>query len=574
MSSDTFQVQRFGEEKQDDLENEQDLLAKLKAKIAGSRPEVKSEKVREEKKEESSEPKTKKNKKKRKRENVPQDSEENTGFTKLGVFDAKDKAKVRRVLPKWLAQPDIVSLDLGDQQMPIEDMKELDESILQILKSTGAKYFFPVQRQVIPQLILSAKRKFFRPSDICVSAPTGSGKTLAFVLPIVQSLKSRIVPRVRALVILPVQDLAAQVFKVFRAYTENNDLRVKLLSGQKSFSQEQNELVMPGIEPGTFHSLADIIVATPGRLVDHLQKTEGFSLTHLQFLIIDEADRVMEDVQNDWLNHVDRAVYSNPETRPKPGPINCASLSNSGSAIYLQKLLFSATLSQNPEKLQQLELYEPKLYTSVVDPEDILANEGLDGNNADEESFVGQYTTPKELTETVLLIEDTLKKPLSLVNLIHQKEMKKVLIFAKSIENSHKLTLMLQAMQVKVSELSSQLKRGKRGKILNQFKNDKIDILVATDALARGIDIGKIDFVISYDCPKFVKTYIHRVGRTARAGQSGRAVTLIENNQLKAFKMMLKQVGKNHQLEEEQIQVTENDVVNYEKALEQAKELT
>ena len=84
----------------------------------------------------------------------------------------------------------------------------------------------------------------------------------------------------------------------------------------------------------------------------------------------------------------------------------------------------------------------------------------------------------------------------------------------------------------------------------------------------------QVDFVISYDCPKFVKTYIHRVGRTARAGQSGRAVTLIENNQMKAFKMMLKQVGKNHQLEEEQIQVTENDVVNYEKALEHAKELT
>ena len=100
---------------------------------------------------------------------------------------------------------------------------------------------------------------------------------------------------------------------------------------------------------------------------------------------------------------------------------------------------------------------------------------------------------------------------------------------------------MLQAMKIKVSELSSQLKRGKRGKILNQFKNDKIDILVATDALARGIDIGKIDFVISYDCPKFVKTYIHRVGRTARAGQSGRAITLIENNQMKAFKIMFKQ---------------------------------
>ena len=150
---------------------------------------------------------------------------------------------------------------------------------------------------------------------------------------------------------------------------------MKLLSGQKSFAQEQNELVLPGIEPGTFHSLADIIVATPGRLVDHLQKTEGLSLVHLQYLIIDEADRVMEDVQNDWLNHVDRAVYSDPEQRPKPGPINCASMAK--STIHLQKLLFSATLSQNPEKLQQLELYEPKLYTSVINPKDILANEGL-----------------------------------------------------------------------------------------------------------------------------------------------------------------------------------------------------
>ena len=109
--------------------------------------------------------------------------------------------------------------------MPIEEMKQLDDSILQVLKSNGVEYFFPVQRQVIPQLINTVQRKFFRPSDICVSAPTGSGKTLAFVLPIVQALKSRIVPRVRALVILPVQDLAAQVFKVFRTYTENNNLR-------------------------------------------------------------------------------------------------------------------------------------------------------------------------------------------------------------------------------------------------------------------------------------------------------------------------------------------------------------
>ena len=141
----------------------------------------------------------------------------------------------------------------------------------------------------------------FRPHDVCVSAPTGSGKTLAFVLPIVQALKGRIVPKVRALVVLPVQvptlslklhifwygkgkkflhtsrwfqDLAAQVYKVFLQYTEGTQLRVKLVSGQKGFKQEQLELVKPDT-CGGYHSMVDILVATPGRIVDHIQKTEG-----------------------------------------------------------------------------------------------------------------------------------------------------------------------------------------------------------------------------------------------------------------------------------------------------------
>ena len=145
-------------------------------------------------------------------------------------------------------------------------MPGLNDSLVQKLRENNLKYFFPVQRQVIPHLL--HRNPFYRPADLCVSAPTGSGKTLAFVLPLVQLLSKRIVPRVRALVLLPVQDLAAQVFKVFQAYAGNH-LRVKLISGQKSFAQEQMELVV-ACESG-FHSLADIIVATPGRLVDHIQ---------------------------------------------------------------------------------------------------------------------------------------------------------------------------------------------------------------------------------------------------------------------------------------------------------------
>lgn len=335
---------------------------------------------------------------------------------------------------------------------------------------------------------------------------------------------------------------------------------MKLLSGQKSFAQEQTELVLKGVDESTYHSLADIIVATPGRLVDHLQKTAGFSLSHLRYLIIDEADRVMEDVQNDWLTHVECAVYANEKQRPKPGPINAVPKIGE---IPLQKLLFSATLSQNPEKLQQLKLYEPKLYTSVVDPNDILAKSN------DDDNFVGQFTTPKELEESILLIENSLQKPLVLVNLIKQKGMKKVLIFTKSIENSHTLSVVLKAMDLKVAEMSSQLKKGQRGKILSQFKNDKINVIVATDALARGIDIGTIDFVVSYDCPKFIKTYIHRIGRTARAGRSGHAITLIESKQLRPFKTMLKQVSKNPDLPQEGIKIQADIEKTYEKVMQE-----
>ena len=281
----TFDIKRFGEERlEDDEDHEKELLKRLKQKIAAAKksPVV----VQEPKETKVVEKKKSKKKNKRKREASPPVTEQEVGkvaFTSLGHQDRKDHAKVRRVLPKWLANPNIVSMDLADQQMAVGDMTLLDSSILDTLKANGVDYFFPVQRQVIPHLLDTKHQQFFRPSDICVSAPTGSGKTLAFVLPIVQALKSRIVPRVRALVILPVQDLAAQVFKVFRSYSEKSGLRVKLLSGQKSFAQEQNELVLKGLDEDTYHSLADIIVATPGNYLFSIYLLRYFSQPHFPF---------------------------------------------------------------------------------------------------------------------------------------------------------------------------------------------------------------------------------------------------------------------------------------------------
>ena len=144
-----------------------------------------------------------------------------------------------------------------------------------------------VQSQIIPELLDGVKAGFigcpmgYRPSDICCSAPTGSGKTLAFVVPIVQALKGRVEPQVRALVVLPTRDLANQVYKVFEAYTSGTSLRIGMAYGLKSFTYEQEHLMRT--KKGG--QVADVVVATPGRLVDHVKHTQGFSLKYLRFLV-------------------------------------------------------------------------------------------------------------------------------------------------------------------------------------------------------------------------------------------------------------------------------------------------
>ena len=370
----------------------------------------------------------------------------------LGEHLSKNKSKVKRVLPKWLANPDIVPCDY-DSLLNINELGCLDEQTLSALQDHKITHFFPVQSQVIPRLISNLGHNFFPPNDICVSAPTGSGKTLAYVLPILQNLKQRVVPSVRALIVLPVQDLAVQVYKVFQTFNKGTDLRIKLLSASKSFTQEQRELVREGVEG--LHVLVDILVATPGRLVDHLQKTEGFSLKNLRFLVIDEADRVMQNVQNDWLSHVENSVYS--QGRKRMGPFNVANASKVQTP--LQKLLFSATLSQHPEQLQDLNLFEPKLFTSVSKPDDdlvkIIADEE-DSLEKTEDGFVGQFTTPKELSEyfTLCLSE---KKIQVLEYLIRSKNMQKVIIFANAIYRVHNLTAHLNEYGIKTAEFSSKV---------------------------------------------------------------------------------------------------------------------
>lgn len=206
-----------------------------------------------------------------------------------------------------------------------------------------------------------------------------------------------------------------------------------------------------------------------------------------------------------------------------------------------QKLLFSATLSQDPEKLQNLRLFQPKLFTSVIGSfDEYLSNleKTLEGEKKPEAKgeFIGKYTTPAELSEKYCLTESRFK-PLTLFTLIDENQWTKFLVFTNSAESAHRLAYVLRFMAqgspLTIAELSATLKPTTRSDILSKFSKGKISGLVCSDALARGIDIPDVDIVVSYDPARHIKTYIHRIGRTARAGRLGTAIALVTESEHK-----------------------------------------
>uniref|UniRef100_A0AAQ5Z8P5 ATP-dependent RNA helicase n=1 Tax=Amphiprion ocellaris TaxID=80972 RepID=A0AAQ5Z8P5_AMPOC len=468
-----------------------------------------------------------------------------TGFTVLGGFESKPVQKVHRVLPQWLAEPDVIHRDIKNNLVPISNISGISAQLLKKLQNNGILHFFPVQAEVIPAILESAQqglligRGGYKPRDICVSAPTGSGKTLSFVIPVIQVLMERVVCEVRALAVLPTKELAQQVYKVFTSYAEGTTVKVVMLAGQKSFAAEQASLSEH--RGGVRRSLADIVVATPGRLVDHINKNSGLCLEQLRFLIIDEADRMIDSMHQSWLSQVVKVVYrsgSGSETtsifrRTEPAHITAASLSP--PQVPLQKLLFSATLTQNPEKLQQLGLHQPRLFSSVHSQSSTTA--------AAPTTKQDRFDFPQGLTE--YYVPCTLSnKPLLILHFILRMKLSPVLCFTNSRENAHRLYLLLELFGgIQVAEFSSRLSPGERKKTLKGFEQGKIQLLISTDAAARGIDINGVKCVVNYDAPQYIRTYIHRVGRTARAGKAGLAFTFLLSVQEKNFLQMVVEAG-------------------------------
>lgn len=213
-------------------------------------------------------------------------------------------------------------------------------------------------------------------------------------------------------------------------------------------------------------SEVDIIVCTAGRLVEHIQNTEGFSLKHLKFLVIDEADRIMDHIQNDWLYHMDRHIKLENEimTGKVPG-LNWNSLCEQKAPPH--KLLFSATLSQDPEKLEQWGLFQPKLFSAAP------VNQF-----EDDENRIRKYTTPAELTEQFVTCNPE-EKPLILYHFLAEQKWDKVLCFTNAAQSAHRLAVLLNVWgngQLKVAELSSALDRNTRESVLKKFTQSEINV--------------------------------------------------------------------------------------------------
>ncbi|VAI50725.1 unnamed protein product [Triticum turgidum subsp. durum] len=362
----------------------------------------------------------------------------------------------------------------------------------------GIESFFPVQ--VSTWLETIGPGAFQR--DICINSPTGSGKTLAYALPIVQMLSTRKVRCLRALVVLPTRDLALQVKEVFDAIAPVVGLTVASAVGQSSIADEISDLIKKSkqelypslddeyveMEPQT---KVDILVATPGRLMDHINMTKGFSLEHLQYLVVDETDRMLREAYQSWLPTViqfTRPTNQNHFRHDTPG----------------RTLLHPLTTIRRSGKKR--------------------------------------YRIPTKLESYKLICTSNIK-PLCLIVLLQELRGEKCLVFTKSVDDSHRLSTLLgffEDLPFKFSEFSSLQRESTRRKTLAAFKEGKIDVLIGSDIMARGIHIDGLRYVINYEMPQYVKTYIHRAGRTARAGESGSCFTFLRKNEVKRFDKMLK----------------------------------
>ncbi|KAM0188510.1 hypothetical protein ACHAPA_011405 [Fusarium lateritium] len=573
------------------------------------------------------------------------------------------------ILPPWLAEPIRVS---QDTRKPFTELDILPKAA-RVLEEKGFKDAFAVQTAAIPLLLPTSKQ---RPGDVCISAATGSGKTMAYALPIARDISQGCLTRLRALVVLPTRELVKQAQETFELCAKAFDgvdrkrVRVGISIGSQSLEAEQNafmdqelrydpeaykklqeeartqnqlkwglsatddldDIDMEDADPRLSHmngyvvdflSKIDVLICTPGRLVEHMEQTPGFSLDYVRWLVVDEADKLLAQSFQGWLDMAMEQFRIN-----KFAARDFPDMDYSG----VRKVILSATLTRDLSLLNQLNLHRPRLV--------VLESSG--------DAQIAEHSLPALLKEYQIRVHDTNLKPLYLLDLLRSQDMLMAspdrdqeiskpaeteesdtssdsssssdsdsdatsdtssdsdseteakpssgrslrthipasLIFTKSNEAALRLSRLLvlldPSLAPHIGTITSTTPTHIRRKTLRAFTTPSpttpIRLLIASDLVARGIDLPNLDHVINYDLPPSVAGYVHRVGRTARAGRSGSAWTLVGDDESGWFwGRIAKSAGVKRAQKVERTRIEEIDdekrVEEYEAALEKlAKE--
>lgn len=357
----------------------------------------------------------------------------------------------------------------------------LHASILQAITEQGYDNPTPIQAQAIPAIM--------KGQDVMAAAQTGTGKTAGFTLPILNRLmtgKPAAANQVRALVLTPTRELAAQVADSIQTYGKHLSLRSTVVFGGVKINPQMMKL----------RKGCDILVATPGRLLDLFQQN-AMRFDHLEVLVLDEADRMLD---MGFIHDIRKIIALLPKKR--------------------QNLLFSATFSADIRQLAK------QLVTSPVEISVSPANSTA--------SNVKQWIVPV----------DKKQKPALLSQLILDNNWYQVLVFSRTKHGANKLTRQLEAAGLKATAIHGNKSQAARTRALAEFKRGDVQVLVATDIAARGLDIDQLPHVINVDLPNVAEDYVHRIGRTGRAGATGEAISLVSADECEQLFAIERLIGK------------------------------
>jgi len=348
----------------------------------------------------------------------------------------------------------------------------LSKPLLDAIELQGYDTPSPIQQKAIPEVI--------RGKDVMAAAQTGTGKTAGFTLPILHRLSNTPKPQgngnqARALVLTPTRELAAQVAASVETYGQNLKIKSTVVFGGVKINPQMQRL----------RGGVDILIATPGRLLD-LHSQNAIQFDKLEVLILDEADRMLD---MGFIHDIRRIIKLLPKKR--------------------QTLLFSATFSDEIRQLAKTIVYKP-VEVSVSPPN----------------------STVDAVKQKLIAVEKTDKSQV-LTRLIKDNDWFQVLVFSRTKHGANRLAKQLNARGIEAAAIHGNKSQGARTRALAEFKASKVRVLVATDIAARGIDIDQLPHVVNFDLPQVAEDYVHRIGRTGRAGATGEAVSLVSHDEYK-----------------------------------------